>query len=115
MAELQKFRIHLIYIADGMTRPLSFRSAVPAVSCAEALHHTTRFIETAYDSGFKVLTWTCENLSKPVEVKYVGGAFADEVTEEQEQEQEEEGEPAIKPVTGFDLYVLKEYSGDAKS
>lgn len=74
MEEQQKpmaFRIHLIYRADGMTRPLSFRQVVGGRSVAEALAFVTQFIGSAYVSGFQVLTWTAENLDKPVELKYV--------------------------------------------
>lgn len=78
------FRIHLIYKADGMVRPLSFRQSVGASNVTEALRLATRFIETAYVSGFQVLSWTAENLDKPVHLKYVGGALADEVARERE-------------------------------
>jgi hypothetical protein len=67
-------------MADGMVRPLSFRQTVGAGSVTEALRLATRFIETAYESGFKVLSWSAENLDQPVHLKYVGGGFADEVT-----------------------------------
>lgn len=76
------FRIHLIYVADGMLRPLSFRQTVGAGSVTEAVRLVTRFIETAYESGFTVLSWTAENLDKPVHLKYVGGGFADEVAKQ---------------------------------
>lgn len=73
------FRIHLIYTADGMLRPLSFRQTVGAKNVTEALRLVSRFVETAYESGFKVLSWTAENLDMPVHMKYVGGEFADEI------------------------------------
>lgn len=73
------FRIHLIYKADGMRRPLSSRQEVPAKTVAAAVQLAVTFIQSAYVSGFECLSWTAENLSKPVEVKYVGGAFAREI------------------------------------
>lgn len=69
--KLLKYRIHLIYKADGMTRPLSSRQTVPAYTVSEAVQLATHFIKSAYVSGFEVLTWSAENLSLPVEVKYV--------------------------------------------
>lgn len=60
------YRVHLIYIADGMVRPLSARQDVPAYTCREALEVAERRIETAYASGFKTLTWTVENRDKKV-------------------------------------------------
>jgi hypothetical protein len=75
----QVFRIHIIYQADGMRRPLSSRQDVPASSCAEAVQLAINFIRSAYVSGFEVLTWTAENLSRPVHLKYVSGALAREV------------------------------------
>lgn len=80
------FRIHLIYRADGMVRPLSFRQSVGARSVAEAVRLVSRFIGTAYVSGFEVLSWSAENLDKPVHLKYVGGGFADEVARQRHQE-----------------------------
>lgn len=80
------YRIHLIYRADGMRRPLSFRQSVGAGSADEAVRLVTRFIETAYVSGFEVLSWSAENLDKPVHLKYVGGQFADEVARQREQQ-----------------------------
>jgi hypothetical protein len=65
------FRIHLIYRADGMTRPLSFRQDVPARSVAEALQLAVNFIRSAYASGFETVTWSAENLDKPVVLRYV--------------------------------------------
>lgn len=73
------FRIHIIYKADGMRRPLSFRQVVGARSVTEALRYVTAFIESAYESGFERITWSAENLDKPVQLKYVGGALAEEV------------------------------------
>lgn len=65
------FRISLIYRADGMTRPLSFRQVVGGKSVTEALRFVVSFIGSAYESGFEVLTWSAENLDKPVELRYV--------------------------------------------
>lgn len=81
MSELLKFRIHMIYRADGMTRPLSysFRHVVAAHSVGEAVALAQNYIGSAYKSGFEVLSWSAENLSLPVVIKYVGGQFADEV------------------------------------
>lgn len=78
MTDLIRFRIHLIYSANGMKRPLSFRQVVPAVNVTEAIQLASNFVRTAYESGFVVHTWTAENLDKRVEVKYVGGEFAEE-------------------------------------
>jgi hypothetical protein len=79
------FRIHMIYRADGMTRPLSYRQVVGAKSVTDALAFVSHFIGSAYKSGFEVLTWTAENLDKPVQLKYVGGELADEVARQREQ------------------------------
>lgn len=68
-----KFRIHLIYRADGMTRPLSYRRDVPASSVDEAVRIVTEFIGSAYVSGFRIVTWSAENMTLPVEVKYTLG------------------------------------------
>jgi hypothetical protein len=76
------FRIHLIYQADGMKRPLSHRQELRCVNAAEALQLTINYIRSAFVSGFKVLSWTAENLDAYPGFRYVGGAFADEVHRE---------------------------------
>ena len=68
---LQTFRVHLIYKAEGMTRPLSFKRDLDAESCAEAVQLVVNEIRSAYRGRFETLTWTAENLSNPVELIYV--------------------------------------------
>jgi hypothetical protein len=70
MDETQLYRIHMMYIADGMTRPLSYRHNFRDVSVYAAVESLRVFLENAYDSGFRLLGWSAENLSKPVEIKY---------------------------------------------
>jgi hypothetical protein len=67
----QDFRIHLIYRADGMTRPLSYRNVVAAKTVRDAVWFVTEFIKSAYASGFQVISWSAENLSRPVSLTYV--------------------------------------------
>lgn len=57
------FRIHLIYIADGMRRPLSSRQDLPADSAREAVTKAETFISSAYTSGYQTVSWTAENLN----------------------------------------------------
>lgn len=69
--DAQDFHIHLIYRADGMTRPLSHRQVIAAKTVRDAVWFATEFVKSAYESGFKVLSWTAENLSRPVTLAYV--------------------------------------------
>lgn len=79
------FRVHLIYFADGMTRPLSHRMMTGAESSAKAVEIIVNFVRTAYVSGFKVVSWSCENLTA-AGPKLLGGALADEVEAQRERE-----------------------------
>lgn len=60
--EKQVFRLHLIYTADGMARPLSSRQDVPAETVREAVNLAENFISSAYFSGYVTLSWTAQNL-----------------------------------------------------
>lgn len=79
-------RVHLIYKADGMTRPLSFRQVVPSTSVEVAVRYATGIISSAYESGFEVLTWTAENatgtLGKYAKDFNTEGAQTDEASQQ---------------------------------
>lgn len=57
------FRIHLVYIADGMRRPLSSRQDVRADRAFEAVRTAEANLSSAYVSGYETISWTAENLN----------------------------------------------------
>jgi hypothetical protein len=73
------YRVHLIYQAEGMRRPLSSEQIIPTEMGAAAVQMAINFIRTAFIGNFEVLAWTLENLDMRPGFKAVGGAFAEQV------------------------------------
>ena len=69
---MAKFRVTLIYIADGMKRALTSRQVVQAERVRDAVERVADNLRSAYESGFEVLSWVTENLDAR-EGRYVAG------------------------------------------
>lgn len=64
------YRVSLVYRANGMLRPLTHRVVGRAETVSQAVDVAVSSVSSAYESGFIVLSWTCEMLDKrPVKVR----------------------------------------------